>query len=82
MGMRIVSAGKSKYHIAALENFERAMRCSDKAGLCDDWQQVVAYVRAEHSCKTGFMPGFEKITGGTEPEPDDAPSFLEGAKAR
>ena len=61
-------------------DFEQAMRRYDEAGLQDDWQQVVAHVRAEHSRKTGFMPGFEKITGGTEP--DHAPLFLEGAKVR
>jgi len=32
-GMRIINAKKSKYYNAALENFEQARRCYERAGL-------------------------------------------------
>jgi len=79
-GMRIVNAKKSKYYAAALSNFERAMRCYEKAGLTAEWKKTVSRVRAEHHRKTGFMSGFEDLVAGSGPS--DRPSFLERAKAR
>jgi hypothetical protein len=79
-GMRIINAKKSKYYNAALENFERARRCYERAGLAADWRRVVNEVRAEHHRKTGFMSGFEEVVAGSGPS--KKPSFLERAKAR
>lgn len=78
-GMRIVKAGKSKYYDAALSNFERARHCYEQTGLAVDWQRTVDRVRADHSRKTGFMPGFERLAAGRGPGGE--PSFLERAKA-
>jgi transposase len=80
MGMRIVSAGKSRYYQAALQNFEQARRCYAKAGLEADWEQVVSQMRTDHHRKTGFMRGFEEVVTGSGPSQD--PPFLERAKAR
>jgi hypothetical protein len=80
MGMRIVNASKSRYYQAALQNFERARRSYAKAGLEEDWEQVVSQVRAEHHRKTGFMPRFEEVLTGSGPSQD--PPFLDRAKAR
>ncbi len=79
-GMRIVNAKKSKYYAAALLNFERAMRCYEKAGLTAEWEKTVSRVRAEHHRKTGFMSGFEDLVAGSGP--GDRPSFLERARVR
>ena len=79
-GMRIVNAKKSKYYAAALSNFERAMRCFEKAGLTAEWVKTVSRVRGEHRRKTGFMSGFEALVAGTGP--GDRPSFLDRARAR
>jgi len=80
MGMRVVKEKKSKYYGAALRNFERAKRCYDRAGLGADWENVVREVRTEHHRKTGFMPGFEEVVGGSGSSQE--PPFLERAKAR
>lgn len=80
MSVDIVNRGKSKYYGAALDHFERAKRCYAAAGLEGDWEELVDWVRANHSRKRGFMAGFEEVVAGTEPEPE--PSFLERAKAR
>src|SRR3984893_11118546 len=79
-GMRVIKAKKSKYYGAALENFERARRGYERAGLINDWQRVVNEVRSEHYRKTGFMSGFEEVVAGSGPS--EKPSFLERAKAR
>jgi tetratricopeptide (TPR) repeat protein len=79
-GMRIVKAGKSRYYDAALGNFERARRCYEKAGLADEWREVVGKVRSGHRRKTAFMAGLEEIVAGSGPS--EKPSFLERAKAR
>jgi hypothetical protein len=77
-GMRIINAKKSKYYNAALENFEQARRCYERAGLAADWRCVVNEVRAEHRRKTGFMSGFEEVVAGSDPRKKR--SFLERAK--
>ncbi len=77
-GMRIINAKKSKYYNAALENFEQARRCYERAGLADDWRCVVDEVRAHHRRKTGFMSGFEEVVAGLVPSKKR--SFLERAK--
>jgi len=76
--MRIINAKKSKYYNAALENFEQARRCYERAGLADDWRCVVDEVRADHRRKTGFMSGFEEVVAGLVPSKKR--SFLERAK--
>lgn len=78
--MRIVNTKKSKYYAAALSNFERAMRCYEKAGLTAEWEKIVSQVRAEHHRKTGLMSGFEDLVAGSGPSA--RPSFLERARAR
>ncbi|HXK37102.1 MAG TPA: hypothetical protein VJ553_05980 [Candidatus Paceibacterota bacterium] len=79
-GIRIVQAKKSKYYDAALSNFERALRCYNKAGLTAEWEKTVSRIRAEHHRKYGFMTGFEKLAAGFGPS--DEPSFLERGRAR
>jgi hypothetical protein len=77
-GMRIINAKKSKYYNAALENFEQARRCYERAGLAADWQCVVNEVRAEHRRKTGFMSRFNEVVAGLDSSKKR--SFLERAK--
>jgi len=79
-GMRIIHAKKSKYHDAALSNFERARRDFERAGLVDEWQRIVQTVRRDHHRKAGFMAGFEEIVAGSRPS--RRLSFLQRAKAR
>ena len=79
-GMRIISATKSKYYDAALENFERAKRCYARAGLTAEWEKIVGRVRARHHRKIGFMSGFENLAAGSGSS--RAPSFLERAKTK
>jgi glutamine synthetase type III len=76
--MRIINAKKSKYYNAALENFEQARRCYERAGLAADWQCVVNEVRAEHRRKTGFMSRFNEVVAGLDSSKKR--SFLERAK--
>jgi hypothetical protein len=80
MGMRILSAKKSKYYGAALENFEETKRRYEEAGLPSEWDAVVARVRREQHRKVGFMPGFEKLIAGAGPSAE--PSFLDRARSR
>lgn len=79
-GKRIVNAKKSVWYGAAIRNFASAKGAYLKAGLPDAWSAVVAEVRTAHHRKYGFMPGFEKLVAGDEP--DKKPAFLERAKAR
>ena len=79
-GMRIINAKKSKFYDAARSNFERAMRCYQKAGLSAEWEKTVSRVRTGHHRKAGFMPGFEELVAGSAPS--DQPSFLERARTR
>ena len=76
--MRIVDAGKSKYYNAALENFEHAKRCYERAGLNADWERTVRLVSDRHFRKTGFISGFRTVVSGTYPA--EPPSFLDQAK--
>ena len=77
-GMRIVDAGKSKYYNAALENFEHAKRCYERAGLTVEWERTVRLVSDRHFRKTGFISGFRTVVSGTYSA--DPPSFLDRAK--
>jgi tetratricopeptide (TPR) repeat protein len=79
-GMRILTAGKSKYYGAALRYFEHAKRCYHQAGQPAQWQQVIDEVHAQHGRKTSFLPGFDDMVTGTDPAPQ--PSFLDRAKTR
>jgi len=79
-GMRVLTAGKSRYYGAALTNFERGKRCYERSGQTAEWKKVVNRVRADHHRKTGFMPDFEVLASDAMPE--KRPSFLEVAKAR
>ncbi|HEY3823153.1 MAG TPA: hypothetical protein VGL82_01280 [Bryobacteraceae bacterium] len=76
--IRIVCAGRSKYYGAALSNLEKAKSCYQGAGLDAQWQALIAEIRREHSRKSGFMPGFERIVKGTGPNRE--PSFLDRAR--
>lgn len=80
LGMRIVDAGKSRYYDAAFQNFADARRCYLTAGLAGQWDALVLAVRGEHSRKTGFMKGFERVVAGGIG--DAAVPFLERARAR
>ena len=64
-GMRIVDAGKSKYYNAALENFESAKRCYERAGLTAEWERTVRLGGDHHFRKTGFISGFRTVVSGT-----------------
>jgi hypothetical protein len=77
-GMRIVDAGKSKYYNAALENFEHAKRCYERAGLNAEWERTVRLVSDRHFRKTGFISGFRTVVSGTYPA--EPPSFLDRVK--
>lgn len=79
MGFRILNAKKSKYRGNALANFESARDLYRKAGLESEWAVLVTVVRAEHSRKYGFMPGFERLAAG---ESTQVPSLAERVKAR
>jgi uncharacterized Zn finger protein len=78
MCMRIVNTGKRQYYGAALSNLEKAKTCYQRAGLDAQWQALIAEIRREHSRKSGFMPGFEKIVKSTVPNRE--PSFLDRAR--
>jgi tetratricopeptide (TPR) repeat protein len=78
-GMRIVDAAKSRYYDAALENFERARRCYERAGLASEWEDTVRELRASHHRKTGFLSRFEALAAGPG---RSQPGFLERAKTR
>jgi len=80
LGMRILRAKKSKYYDAAVENFEAAKACYERAGLARPWAALVAEVRDTHRRKVGFMAAFERLVAGQGPS--DEPSFLERAKSR
>ncbi len=80
LGLRILNSGKSKYYDAALDHFDRARRCIEKAGLAKEWDSLVSRVRSDHSRKTGFLARFEALVShGAVPK---EPSFLERARKR
>jgi ribosomal protein S27AE len=68
----------SKYYDVALENFERAKRRCERAGLTAEWAKIVSRVRASHQRQMGSVSGFENLVAGSGPS--GAPSFLERAK--
>jgi uncharacterized Zn finger protein len=80
LGLRILTAKKSKYYGAALAHFAHAKECYARAGLDHEWQALVALVSRLHGRKYGFMPGFERVVSG-QPPPKE-PSFLERAQRR
>jgi tetratricopeptide (TPR) repeat protein len=80
LGVRILSAKKSRYYDAALSHFENAKRCYERSDLHREWAALVADVRRAHHRKAGFMAGFERLAAGHGPS--DAPSFLDRARSR
>jgi hypothetical protein len=79
LGMRILNAKKSKYYDAALDHFEDAKRCYERAGLAARWEGLVREVREQHHRKSGFIAGFEQVVaGGSRVKP----TFLDRAKTR
>jgi hypothetical protein len=80
LGMRILTAQKSKYYVAALSHFENARRCYERAGLLREWEVLAADLRGAHHRKAGFMADFERLAAGHTPS--EAPSFLERARRR
>jgi uncharacterized Zn finger protein len=79
-GLRILDARKSKYYEAALNNFERARNCYERAGLAAEWQETVRLVCAAHFRKTAFIGEFKALAAGAKRK--DRPSFLDLAKER
>lgn len=79
MGSRIVNAGKSSYYGAALDHFKKAKHCFERAGLAEQWEEVVGAVRSEHRRRSAFMPSFERVVSADQ---HDQPTYLEVAKAR
>jgi uncharacterized Zn finger protein len=79
LGLRIVSAGKSKYYREALEHFEKARDLFCGAGQASEWTAVVEFLRTAHSRKSGFLSDFEEIVSGKS---ERAPSYAEEAQAR
>jgi hypothetical protein len=61
LSIRIIDAGKSKYYFEALLHLEKARNCYARAELDGQWHAVIAEIRREHSRKSGFMPGFERV---------------------
>jgi len=80
MGMRILKAKKSKYYHEALENFEDAKNCYERANLGPEWEALVVEVYREHYRKVGFMPGFERLAAGLGP--GQKLSYLDRARKR
>ncbi|MFN8179074.1 MAG: hypothetical protein U0167_14180 [bacterium] len=80
LGIRILSAKKSKYYDAALSHLESAKECCARAGLDTQWKAVAAEVRDAHHRKLGFMARFERLVAGHGPSAE--PSLLERAKSR
>lgn len=80
LGMRILNAKKSKYYGAALESFEDARRCYERARLGREWTALVNTVRAAHHRKSGFMSDFERLVAGNGPSTQL--SFLDRARSR
>lgn len=78
--IRIVDAGKSKYYFEALSHLEKARNCYQRAGLDGQWKALATEIRRDHSRKSGFMPGFERIVRGTGASHE--PSFLDRARGR
>ncbi len=79
-GFRIVEAGKARYYDAALRDFERAWSCFEQCDRIDEWRLTVHRVRTNHSRKSSFMPGFERLVEGMGPSSE--PSYLERARLR
>ena len=77
LGLRILSAGKSKYYDAALDHFEKARNLYCGAGQTTDWAELAATVRNAHSRKRGFLLAFEQIASGKSQRP---PSFADQAQ--
>lgn len=69
-GVRILKAKRSQHHHAALRLFARTKRCYEAAGLSAQWERLVNEVRAQHSRKRGFLPGFELIVKGSWLSPE------------
>jgi len=80
LGLRILNAKKSKYYDAALDHFDRARRCFQKAGLGKEWEAMVDLIRSEHHRKAGFIQAFDALLSrGSLPRPQ---SFLDRARKR
>ena len=77
LGLRILSAGKSKYYDAALDHFTKAQSLYCGAGQTTDWEELAGTVRNAHSRKRGFLAAFEKIAAG---KTQRSPSFTEQAQ--
>ena len=80
LGLRILTAKKSKYYPTAISHFAQAKQCYERAGLDHEWAALVALISRLHGRKYGFMPGFERVVSG-QPPPQE-PSFLERAQRR
>jgi tetratricopeptide (TPR) repeat protein len=80
LGMRILSAKKSKYYDAALSHFEQAKRCYKKAGADLAWEELVEEIQQAHHRKSAFMPGFEQLVQGKKLHAKS--SFLDRTKRR
>ncbi|MBI4482445.1 MAG: hypothetical protein HY652_06090 [Acidobacteria bacterium] len=78
LGLRILKAKKSKYYGAALGHFQNAKKLYEKAGLNEEWNDLVAKVRSDHRGKHSFMPGFERFVSGKHSGGEL--SFLEKAR--
>ena len=77
LGLRILSAGKSRYYDAALGHFEKARNLYCGAGQSSDWEELAGTVRNGHSRKKGFLASFEQIASGKSQR---SPSFAEQAQ--
>ena len=80
LGLRILTAKKSKYYDAAIAHFAQAKDCYARAGREEEWQALVTTVRRAHGRKYGFMPGFEQVVEGRSPQSKE--SFLARAQRR
>lgn len=77
LGLRILVAKKSKYYDAALGHIEKARAFLLETSLGDEWEKLVTEIRSEHSRKSAFMPGFERIVEGRR-----EPTFMDRVRER
>jgi tetratricopeptide (TPR) repeat protein len=80
VALRIVNRGRSRRYEEALENLAKARDSFLAAGLAPEWHKLVAELRANHSRKTGFIGGFERVVSVGKVA--KAPRFLERARKK
>jgi len=79
LGLRILEAGKSRYHAVVLGHLADARRCYRAAHDQGAWEELLAAVRRDHRRKTGFLAALaERLARAERPRQ----SWLERARKR